>query len=535
MPHVKTGPVQVETPEEIAREIATFDELQSKLRRQWEGIRSSPHWEHTSVVVPSISFDQEELSKIAGVPYYEERLLFTLMRLRHPGAHVIYVTGRPVHPEIVDYYLQLLVGVPASHARKRVAFFCVQDASPQPLSRKIWERPRLVARIRKLFGDPDRAYLTCFNSSVWERKLAVALGIPLNGLDPSLVHLGTKSGSRETFRAAGVPCPAGFEHLHTKDEILEALSELEKQRPGLRRAVLKLNDGFSGEGNALLTYPKDLPKSGKARLDALGEALADLEWSAEEETTAWYFRKFGEMGGVVEEFVEAREVRSPSAQVRIRPDGSCELLSTHEQLLGGQTGQVYLGCRFPAKDDYRLALQRAALQVAETLAAQGVVSRLAVDFLAVRDPGEEWRIYAIEINLRMGGTTHPFMALQFLTGGELVPEDGLFLSRYGQHKYYVATDGLVSPSYRGLLPEDLMEILSKHGLHYQPSTETGVLFHMIGALSEFGKVGVTCLGNSPEEAEQFYRWTVEVLDQETGAQKRGQMQTMLDQSLPHME
>ena len=80
-----------------------------------------------------------------------------------------------------------------------------------------------------------------------------------------------------------------------------------------------------------------------------------------------------------------------------------------------------------------------------------------------------------------------------------------------------------------------MEILTRHGLHYQPSTETGVLFHMIGALSEFGKVGVTCLGDSPEEAERIYRWTVEVLDRETGAKEGGHMETMLDQPLPHME
>ncbi|MBZ0270373.1 carboxylate-amine ligase [bacterium] len=515
-------------------EIAEFRVLQSRLRSVWEGIQSSPHWDHTSVVVPSISFDQEELEKITGVPYYEERLLFTLMRLRHPGAHVIYVTGRPVHPEIVDYYLHHLVGVPSSQARKRLAFFCVQDAGHQPLSRKIAERPRLVQRIRHLFGDPSRAYLTCFNSSVWERRLAVALGIPLNGLDPGLLHLGTKSGSREIFREAGVDCPRGFENLHSREEILEALSRL-REKGSPRTAVVKLNDGFSGEGNALFRYPDNLPDGGDERTGALDEALDHLQWSSEEAASRTYFRKFAEMGGVVEEFVEAAEVRSPSAQARIHPDGSCEILSTHEQLLGGSTGQVYLGCRFPAWDDYRTELQAATYRIAQVLAGRGVVSRLAVDFLAVRNPGEAWRTCAIEINLRMGGTTHPFMALQFLTGGALHLPSGYFVSQQGQRKFYVATDGLTSPSYRGLLPEDLMEIVSRHGLHYRPSTETGVLFHMIGALSEFGKVGVTCIGNSPEEADTLYRWTVDVLNRETEASEGGHMETMLDQSLPHME
>lgn len=44
---------------------------------------------HTSVIVPSLAFDQEELAKIRGIPFYEERLLFSLIRLRDPRARVI--------------------------------------------------------------------------------------------------------------------------------------------------------------------------------------------------------------------------------------------------------------------------------------------------------------------------------------------------------------------------------------------------------------------------------------------------------------
>ncbi|MGA2289814.1 peptide ligase PGM1-related protein [Bradyrhizobium sp.] len=37
---------------------------------------------------------------------------------------------------------------------------------------------------------------------------------------------------------------------------------------------------------------------------------------------------------------------------------------------------------------------------------------------------------------------------------------------------------------------------------------------MIGALSEFGKLGVVCIGATPERADSFYRRTIEVLDRE---------------------
>ena len=75
---------------------------------------------------------------------------------------------------------------------------------------------------------------------------------------------------------------------------------------------------------------------------------------------------------------------------------------------------------------------------------------------------------ALEINLRMGGTTHPYLALQFLTGGQLDPETGLFLSPTGHAKYYRATDNLQSEAYRGLLPEDLIEIADREQAPLQP-------------------------------------------------------------------
>ena len=157
----------------------------------------------------------------------------------------------------------------------------------------------------------------------------------------------------------------------------------------------------------------------------------------------------------------------------------------------------------------------------EVLATYGVVSRFAIDFLVWRDaPGAGWNLAALEINLRMGGTTHPFLALQFLTGGKLDRTTGLFYSPTGLAKYYRATDNLRSDSYRGLLPEDVIDILTENRLHYSHATDSGVLFHLIGAVSEFGKLGLTAIGNSREEADALYYKTLEVLDRETAYGRR---------------
>ena len=491
------------------QEIAEFERLKPRLRDLWSALSAREEEPYTSVVIPSLTLDQAELSKIEAASFYEERLLFLLIRLRNPQAHMVYVTSQPIHPLVLEYYFQLLVGVPASHARGRLTLLCAYDASARSLTEKILARPRLIQRIRYGIPDPSRAFLTVFNSTPLERKLAVLLGIPLNGVDPALAPLGTKSGSRKVFREAGVPHPEGFEDLHSADDIVNALDELRKRRPGIRRAVLKLDSSFSGEGNAIFQYPKT-PWRG-----AIRDALADLTFSVRTEPDR-YRRKFAERGGVVEEFLEYPESASPSAQLRIDPQGEAVLLSTHDQILGGPSSQVYMGCRFPAAEPYRRSIQQAARRVGELLARRGVVSRFGVDFFVGRPAaGADWEPFALEINLRVVGTTHPFLALQFLTGGRLDPETGDFRSPGGSSKFYRSTDNVKSEAYVGLSPEDLIDITTANHLKYSHGTETGVLFHMIGALSQFGRLGLTAIGNSPEQADSIYAEALEVLDRET--------------------
>ena len=342
------------TPEQ---EISEFQRLRPRLAEVWDALTMREEEPHTAVVVPSLTLDQSELRKISGASFYEERLLFLLIRLRNPRARMVYVTSQPIHPIILEYYLQFLAGIPASHARSRLTLLCADDASPRSLTEKILERPRLIERIRAGINDPQRAYLTVFNSTPHERKLAVLLGIPLNGCDPQLASLGTKSGSRKVFREAEVPLPEGFEDLHTTHEISEALAELRARRPGIKRAVVKLDESFSGEGNAVFRYPASDSRA------ALGEALRQVEFAVASETPEAYFDKMAKMGGIVEEFIEAEEKHSPSAQLRIGPRGDVLLISTHDQILGGPSGQVFLGCRFPARDEYRMAIQEASLRI----------------------------------------------------------------------------------------------------------------------------------------------------------------------------
>jgi hypothetical protein len=393
------------------------------------------------------------------------------------------------------------------------------DSSPLPLTYKILERPRLLERISNAVRDPSKALMTCFNVTVLERRLAVVLGIPLYGTDPELNYLGTKSGSRKAFREAGVDLPAGFEDLRDEKDVVQAISSLWQQLPDLKRVVIKLDDSFSGEGNALLDLrPIQHLRPGAAsenrRLQGLNEQLPHVRLQARRLDWEGYFERFRRMRGIVEEFLEGEGKQSPSVQLRVTPSRDLRLISTHDQILGGPDGQVFIGCRFPARADYRIQVMAAGMAVGEVFRRAGVLGRFGIDFIAVADGRGGWRLCALENNLRKGGTTHPFLTLQFLTAGTLDPITGEFHAPDGTRKYYVASDNLVAKHYRGCSPEDLIDIAVLSGLIFQRSREVGVLFHLLGSLSQYGKLGATCVENSPEAADALYRRVLATLDAE---------------------
>ena len=143
----------------ISERVDKFRHLQSSLCDRWPTIDLFDHSEADILIVPSLSIDQHELHKVEGYEHYEERLLFSLMRLRNPRTRLIYVTSMPLHPSIIEYYLQLLPGIPFSHARNRLLLLSTYDSSLKPLTAKILERPRLMERIRQALRI-DKSFMT---------------------------------------------------------------------------------------------------------------------------------------------------------------------------------------------------------------------------------------------------------------------------------------------------------------------------------------------------------------------------------------
>jgi pheganomycin biosynthesis PGM1-like protein/ATP-grasp domain-containing protein/pre ATP-grasp domain-containing protein len=455
-------------------------------------------WGGTIVVVPSLTLSIEDLRNVTAVVFYEERLLCFLLLLAEPTTRVVYTTSTAIDPAIIDYYLRF-VPDPAD-ARRRLALVDAGDAELGWLSAKLLSDRAVLSRLRDAIGDPSQARLLPFIATPVEHELAEALGVAVDGPRPELGVLGSKSGARKVARRAGVGVPPGSEDLFTVEDVSAAITALVATRADLEAVVVKLNDCFSGLGNVIL------------EVDGLADPLPTSKtlFCSTEESWPSYIAKMAAQGAVVEGLLRDPELRSPSVQLRISPAGVVEILSTHDQILGGPQNQVYLGCRFPAHPDYRLTIQSQALKVGEVLAGQGVVGSFGIDFLVV---GQD--VYLSEINLRLGGTTHPFWMARLATGARYDLASGELRRPDGDARYYVATDNLKSPSLRGRSPAEAISLVDRSGLAYDRTSGTGVALHLLGALPLAGKFGATCIADSAAAADALYRALLDLVGAET--------------------
>ena len=104
--------------------------------------------------------------------------------------------------------------------------------------------------------------------------------------------------------------------------------------------------------------------------------------------------------------------------------------------------------------------------------------------------------------------------MQFLTDGEYDAERALFVTPTGKAKFFVSTDRLESETYRVLQPDDVFDLAVREGLHFDHTTETGTVFHMLTSLGRHGLIGVTSVGDSHEDARSLFDRTRDAFDRE---------------------
>jgi hypothetical protein len=456
-------------------------------------------------VLPSLEVDRHVLSRHVGLlSACEERAVYLSLALRRKDLRILFVTSEPVQETTLREYLRLLPSGDSLEVRRRIEIVSPNDRSPRPLGEKLLERPALLERIRGLAGERARAFIAPYAVTDTEREVALRLDLPLYGSSPKFAAYGTKSGARRLFAREGIAHPVGIDQLRDVDTLADAILEMRGRHQSTRAVVIKVDEGILGEGNRIVSLSGITKGAGtraqsevRRRVQALGES---------------YLAEVAAGSAIVEQLISGRTLRSPSVQVRIRPNGSLCEFSTHEQLLGGDTGQTFVGCRFPASAEYACDIVHAGASIAASLAREGAIGRVGVDFVTARQPDGSWRAYAIEINLRDGGTTHTFGTLRLLTRGTYDPQRNEFTTASGGCRHYRATDDLENPAWSGTSIDQVTEAAARQRLRFDPDLEVGAVFHMGRSLAPEGRMGVTAVGASQREADRIYARVVGLLD-----------------------
>lgn len=467
---------------------------QARLARARSANRHGSSEPHTVVVLPSYTVDSSLLARYAQrIPALEHRQLVTMLMLpRVLESEIIFVTSMRPTERVLEYYLSFVPADLRNSTRSRIHVLEVPDPTPRSITAKLLDRRDLMARIREMTNG-RLAYIEPWNVTKLEADVADHLGLPLNGSLPHLWSLGFKSNGRRLLRTAGVPLPWGHEDVHCAADVFAAVEDIRMHHPDAAGAVIKLDNSGAGEGNRVIRFD-DFPTGA-----ALPSALECLE--------PWYLSDLAK-GAVVEELVAGEEFSSPSVQVDIAPGSRVKVISTHEQLLGGDNGQVYEGCRFPANAAYSKQLALYGEAVGKLLARRGALGRFSVDFVAALSPSLGWRIYGLEINLRKSGTSHPLSVLENLVPGHYDCAAGVWSTEDGGQRFYRSTDNLVDPAWRCRPADDVINAIQSARLEFDPRHGVGAVLHMLVGLDIDGRIGLTTIGRSPAHAEQLHQATV---------------------------
>lgn len=450
--------------------------------------------DHVVVALPSFNLAGELLAHYAGrIPAMEHRYLNAQALVTRIDCDFVLVCSSRPPAEVFAYSRRLVAPELAERLDAHVHCIALDDPAPLPLARKLRDRPELLEALRTLIrGRP--ALVEPWNVTADELAVADAIGAVVNGTRPELRHLGFKSAGRRLFAEIGVPAPYGREGVRTRDEIVTAIGEIRTARAEASAVVLKLEDSGAGDGNTILRL-----------VDDAGARVSDAELGARiDALPAWYLRDLTRMGGIVEERIDASPLRSPSVQIDLLPDGRARVVATHDQLLGGPNGQVFVGCRFPADPAYAPSLAERGLRIGDALSRRGALGRASIDFLAA--PAETgWDLLALEINLRKGGTTHPFAALRTLVPGRYDVDAGSWIAELdGRPRAYRSTDNVQDAAWLGRAPSSVILAVRDAGLEFDPARGTGVVLHMLTCLAIDGRFGATAIGRSATEADDLF-------------------------------